>query len=542
LGALFLALLVSATAGTMADDGERVGQPPKIDLEPVVLERVESADGKTAQVTVEIPVSADTYIASNQPNTNYGNTTWLRLGYNATGDNLGALRILLYVNVGSIPSNAQIHWARFRIYQHSVTLGSSDPNSVTTRHLNSSWDERTVTWNQHQPDWGGVINKGYPTRAIGWIEADTTDLVKEWVSGQHANHGLTFLADEGGVERQRMLYSREQGGGYHPRMVVNYTEHVDTEPPRVSVESLPTWSPQRFVVKWSGDDPGGSGIDYYDVRYRIPGTNWINWLNNTRNKSAEFVGGANGTTYEFQARGVDKAGNVQQWPSNAQASTKVDSIAPTASVNALPPVIFSNATWVSWTGSDNSGGSGIKNYDIQWREAGGSWQDWLKETTKTTEHATGGVHGKTYEFRARARDVAGNVQSWSSNAQAQTTVDTLEPKAWIEPFSPPIVDAGSFVVRWNAETSPNVSLKHYDVRYQIPGGPWTIWQPQTTSTQATFSSVGADGRYCFQARATDTQNRTGPYSEETCVFVDRDPPYMELFTYLPIITHNRNMP
>ena len=542
LAALFLALLVSATAGTLAQDGEREGQPPEIELEPIVLERVVSADGKTAQVTVEIPASADTYIASNRPNTNYGNTTWLRLGYNASGENLGALRALMRFSVSSIPSRSTINWARFRIYQHTVTVRPGDPDSVTTRHLNSSWDERTVTWNSHQPDWGGVLQKSNPTLAIGWIEADATELVKEWVSGQHSNHGLTFLANEEAVERQRIFYSREQGGGLHPRMVVNYTEQVDNQPPRVSVESLPTWSPQRFTVKWSGDDPGGSGIDHYDVRYRVPGESWINWLNNTRNKSAEFVGGANGTTYEFQARGVDKAGNVQAWPSNAQASTKVDSVAPTASVTPLPPITFSQAAWVSWSGSDNAGGSGIKSYDIQWREAGGSWQDWLQETTDTTAHATGGRNGVTYEFRARARDHAGNVQAWSATAQAQTTVDTQQPEGRIEPFSPPIVDAGSFVVRWTAQTSPNVSLKHYDVRFQVPGGPWTLWQTQTTSTQATFSNVAEDGRYCFQARATDSQNRTGPYSEETCVFVDRDEPYMELFTYLPIIANEGTFP
>ena len=443
LAALFLALLVSATAGTIADDGEREGQPPEIDLEPIVLERVLSADGKTAQVTLEIPASADTYIASNKPNNNYGNTTWLRLGYNATGENLGALRALMRFDIGRIPSRATIHWARFRIYQHSVTVRPGDPDSVTTRHLNSGWDERAVTWNSHQPNWGGVLQKGNPTLAIGWIEADATELVKEWVSGQHPNYGLTFLANEEAVERQRMFYSREQGGGYHPRMVVNYTEQVDDQPPRVSVESLPTWSPQRFTVKWSGDDPGGSGIDHYDVRYRVPGQSWINWLNNTRDKSAEFVGGANGTTYEFQARGVDKAGNVQQWPSSAQA----------------------------WT-----------------------------------------------------------------------TVDTRLPNAWIELFPSVIVNSGSFAVRWNAQTSPNVSLKGYDVRYQVPGGAWTLWQSQTTSTQATFTNVGADGRYCFQARATDTQNRTGDWSLERCVMVDRREPYMELFTYLPIIANEGTFP
>jgi len=535
LAIVLLFLLASLTTGTVAQGGERVGQPPEIIPDPVILSREVSADGLTAQVTVELPITADTYIASNRPTTNYGSSTWLRLGYNVSAG-LGAVRILLRSDLSSIPSDAVVNWARFRIYQHTVTVGPSDPKSYTSRHLNSSWSEYSVTWNSHQPDWGGIIARAEPPLSIGWLESDVTDLIREVLNGTHPPYGVTLLANEDAVERERIFYSRDAGNGLYPRLIIDYSVRQDTEPPIVSVKSLPAWSPQRFTVGWEGTDPGGSGIDYYDVEYRVPGGLWTSWLNNTRSTSAEFVGGANGTTYEFRARGVDKAGNVQPFPSTAQASTKVDSVAPSASVTPLDAVTFASAFWVSWSGSDNAGGSGLKHFDVQWRESGQPWANWVESTTATTAQLTGGTHNRTYEFRARAVDNAGNVQPWSAVAQATTVVDVLPPTASILPFVPVITGNDSFTVRWNGQSSPNTSITYYDVQYQYAAGSWTLWLSQTSDQQAEFTDLQPeDGVYCFRVRATDSAGRLGAYGGQQCIIVDRYPPFVVPRIYMPVV-------
>lgn len=539
IAALLLALLGAATSGAHAQaGGERVGEAPEVDPDPVLLSRKVSADGATAQVALELPITADTYIASDAPDTNYGSSTWLRLGYSVSSG-LGAVRVLLDSDLSRIPADADIDRARFRIYQHTVTVGPNDPSAFVSRHLSDDWNEYDVTWNSHQPDWGGVIATSDPSLSIGWVELDVTELIREAHSGVHPDHGVTLLANETPAERERIFYSREAGNSLYPRIIIDYTERVDNEPPEVSVKPLPEWSPQRFTVRWEGDDPGGSGIDHYDVEYRIPGESWIHWLDNTESTSAEWAGGANGTTYEFRARGVDNAGNVQPWPSDAQARTRVDAIAPSAGVNPLSPFTTSPAFLVSWSGSDNAGGSGLKHFDVQWRTSGGTWDDWLKRTTDTSAQFTGGGHSGTYEFRARATDNAGNTQAWSAAAQASTIVDLEPPTARILPFVPAITAADSFTVRWSGQSSANTSITSYDVRYQYRRGSWTTWRSQTTEVQGLFTDLRAeDGVYCFQARARDSAGRLGAYSATQCIIVDRNAPFVEPRVYMPMLARS----
>lgn len=529
---VILALLVLTAITAIAQGEDLDGIAPEAEPEIIVLSETVTPNGVTTQVV--FPTTADTYIASNNPNTNYGSSTWLRLGYNLTSPNNGAERIFLRFDLSSIPSNAVINWARFRIFQHSATPAGDGDMGVQSRHLVSSWNEYAVTWSGHQPDWGGVIDTSWVPATLGWLEGDVTDLVKEWVSGQHANNGVLLMGDERVQERQRNFYSRESGGIYYPRLTVDYSIFVDNQPPVVSVESLPQYSGAKFNVKWSGYDPGGSGIDYYDVQYRVAGQTWINWLNNTGGTSADFIGGANGVRYEFRARGVDKSGNVQPWSQDAQAGTTVDSIVPSATVNALPPYIFSPAFSVSWTGTDNL--SGIKCYDVEYREFGGAWQDWQTCVTATSVQVTGAQEGVTYELRARATDNAGNVQPWPNNPQTYTTISTAEPVAEVLPFASPVTLDPNITVRWTGWSSPGSDIDYYDINYRYGIGSWVRWLSGTKLTSDIFVAP-QPGQYCFEARAADTIGRVADfkYLPQACIVLDTDPPRIVKRLHIPFI-------
>jgi hypothetical protein len=74
---------------------------------------------------------------------------------------------------------------------------------------------------------------------------------------------------------------------------------------------------------------------------------------------------------------------------------------------------------IEWSGIDD-GPAGIASYDVQYRiGAAGSWANWLMGTTSTTASYTD-ISGQVVYFRVRARDNAGNVEPWSSSAQAST--------------------------------------------------------------------------------------------------------------------------
>ena len=96
---------------------------------------------------------------------------------------------------------------------------------------------------------------------------------------------------------------------------------IDAVAPTSSVAALPAFSPASFTVSWSGhDDPGGSGIDSFDVYVSDDGGPFTLWQHDTTATSATFTG-VDGHTYGFYSVAFDNAGNAQPTPSAAQATT-----------------------------------------------------------------------------------------------------------------------------------------------------------------------------------------------------------------------------
>jgi RHS repeat-associated protein len=85
-----------------------------------------------------------------------------------------------------------------------------------------------------------------------------------------------------------------------------------------------------------------------------------------------------------------------------------------------PPVSTEYTFLVEWSGTD--GGSGIASYDVQVKAGDGAWQNWQVGTAETSADYTAGENGQTYCFRCRARDQAGNVESWPDEADACTAL------------------------------------------------------------------------------------------------------------------------
>jgi hypothetical protein len=187
-----------------------------------------------------------------------------------------------------------------------------------------------------------------------------------------------------------------------------------------------------------------------------------------------------------------------------------DTTPPTASVNPLPQWSASPFT-VSWSGADEAGGSGIKQFDVQVRSGGGPWGNWVMGTTATSQEYTGS-NGVLYEFRVRAVDNAGNVQEWSPTPQAATTVDALPPEATVSPL-PTFTLEHLIPVNWSG-TDAGSGIDHFDVEYQTDGGQWKPFKTDTTET----SGLVTDGRpgvtYGFRARAVDNVGNEQPWSDE----------------------------
>jgi hypothetical protein len=434
----FLFVFVLTTVGlvTLGAAQELEGEPPERGLDreapprdAVVLER-ERISATVVRTVVELPATADAYIASERPNQNFGADA-LFLGYNLAGDHYGAQRMLLRFDVESqIPPGAVVTEAYLRLRLSFSGPVDDEPMGTVLRRVNSFWDEFTVTWNT-EPAWTPVDDTTFVGSELTWYEWEITEVVDNWVNGVFDNYGVAIIGDETVQQRERAFYSRETPTDFHPRIVVTYTEEEDIEPPVTTVDPLPDFSPRHFTVSWSGHDPGDSGIAYFDVQYRENEDVWLDWLSGVTFTSTEFVGN-NAVFYEFRVRGVDNAGNVEPL-AEAEAATTVDNQPPVSQVEPLPTIINETAFSVSWTGHDH-GGSGIQYFDVQYRYNRGPWVLWQQQTIAGSALFTAAADG-LYEFESRAVDNLGHMEPFSNQPDAGVIVDAeppfIEPRLWL---------------------------------------------------------------------------------------------------------------
>jgi len=97
--------------------------------------------------------------------------------------------------------------------------------------------------------------------------------------------------------------------------------------------------------------------------------------------------------------------------SNSVQLLVLDKTPPSSSVQELQPNILNTTFTVSWHGADNAGGSGIKCFDVQYKEGQGEWKDWLTGTNLTSSDFTGRMP-EFYRFRCRAWDWQGNCEEY----------------------------------------------------------------------------------------------------------------------------------
>ncbi len=428
--------------------------------------------------------------------------------YSIATDNVG--------NVQSTPSSAQT----------TTTVDTVLPTSSVTALPAFSPGRLTVSWSGTDNAGGSGINSysvfvsdnGGPFKSI---ETNTTATSTTFTGQNGHTYGFYSIATDKAGNVQSTPSSAQT------------TTTVDALPPTSGVTALPTFSPGSFTVSWSGsDNSGGSGLATFSVFLSDNGGTFLPIETNTTLTSTTFTG-QNGHSYGFYSIATDNVGNVQLTPSSAQATTKVDTILPTSSVTALPA--FSPGSFMlSWSGSDNTGGSGINSYSIFVSDNGGSYQSIESNTTSISTTFTG-QNGHTYGFYSIATDNAGNVQSTPSSSQATTTVDAIPPTSSVSAL--PLFSPSSFTLSWSgADNASGSGISTYSVFVSDNGA---AFQPVVTDTFATSTTFFGDNghTYGFYSVATDNAGnvQSTTDSEQTTTTVDIFPPTSSV-TALPAIS------
>lgn len=429
--AILLLVMLALSIASAAAQGPSTETTNAEQSEDLILRHVKTP---SAELIDLLPIQ-DTYITSNRPDQNYGQAADFWIGYDLDRTGGGAERPYIQWGIGIVPEFVTINSAELWYYIYSVRP-SSDPSMATdVRHLLDSWNGDTLTWNNAaNVDWGSIAVEGEIPGSVGWRSLDVTDLVKDWTSGAHDNNGLVVLGDERVQQRERGIYTRNASIDRRPFLRINYSLTTDSTPPTASMIPFPEpiIGHNEFTVSWNGqDNPGGTGIDYFDVQYDADGDGlgWINWLLHTTNTTANFVGEC--TAYQFRVRATDRAGNLSVW-SDPEAIT-VDSCAPESRVLSFDPAIIQTNTFqVEWTGDDGPNGTGIRYFDIFSRRGNDGWVLWLSQTTFTVELFTASGDG-TYSFEATAVDNLGNAEIFNGVPEASVIVDIDPP--FVEPYA-----------------------------------------------------------------------------------------------------------
>lgn len=550
--ALLLGVLATSALAQDGDEGETaVSNPnPSDNIEIIKVERLPSG---VTQTTAYIYADRVSFISSGNPDTNYG--TWYDLYFGNQPNGYGAMRPFFHFPVDQLPGNANITSSNFRIYLKSVEDTQSRQYNAYT--LGSSWGESSLTWNNRPGRNGTLAWNANMSNSLGWHSTSALNITRNWYNNPSGNHGVEFEGEEGGNVHTRVYNANHSVNA--PYLEVIYTTNsippaawVTTISPLVNANGS-EWTSPHFNIQWSSTDYSGTGIKWYDMYY-YDGSNWTVGQAQVTHTSTQFGPLTHGTSYGFYVRARDNtnlegaapsgSGSVQKW-------ARIDAVPPVVAIQPLPPHSDGTGETLNWAGGADDG-SGIQNYDVQWREAGGNWVDLFTGTNLTSYFASGGTHGTTYEFRARGRDMVGNVPDWNSVAIASTTV-WLEPSAHIVGFNPsPIYTAtvpangDNFKVLWAGDSGPNTSIDLFSLQYFKPGNPTPIaWQTEINAsmTSADFIMTAdtnefPDGIYTFQVKARDSAGLWGEYRTETqgTIIVDREDPRMTDNTvYLPVI-------
>ncbi|MBI2875792.1 MAG: right-handed parallel beta-helix repeat-containing protein, partial [Candidatus Tectomicrobia bacterium] len=109
----------------------------------------------------------------------------------------------------------------------------------------------------------------------------------------------------------------------------------------------------------------------------------------------------------------------------------LDAVAPTSAVNALPETTEATEFLVSWSGSDDEGGSAVSFFDVFVSTDGDHLELWLLGTASTEALYTGQA-GHSYAFYSVASDNAGNEEAAPETPDARITVLGEEPLGSIQ--------------------------------------------------------------------------------------------------------------
>ncbi len=137
---------------------------------------------------------------------------------------------------------------------------------------------------------------------------------------------------------------------------------------------------------------------------------------------------------------VDPHDPSQGTDPDLEALVTIDAGAPASVVLPLAIVTTSTSFTVSWSGTDDAGGSGVAAYNVFVSDNGGPFVLWQIDTT-LTEATFDGEDGHTYAFYSMAQDSVGHAEAKLPAADTQTRIQQRRPEDVDDDMDVDVLDA-----------------------------------------------------------------------------------------------------
>jgi hypothetical protein len=309
----------------------------------------------------------------------------------------------------------------------------------------------------------------------------------------------------GGDGSTQTVYAQFRDFSGNTSSVVSDSVVLDLVPPTSSVSALPpAQSTTSFPVAWSGSDDR-SGVATYDVQVRddgltppggtgTPGT-WTDFVTGTSAITANFDG-AGGHRYCFRSRAHDVAGNIEAYPTDPDAYTRVADTAGPGSGSVLiaggAGATDSTSVSVSLSATDDIGVTQMRLSEDS-GFSGATWQPFATSASFTLAAGDG-----THTIYAQFADADGNPSAIVSDS---IVLDTVAPSGTI------VLNSGALST---TSVTVNAALTASDDRsgvtaYRLSndGSTWLAWTTMSGSATSAWGLAGGDGTHTVFAQFED---------------------------------------
>lgn len=289
---------------------------------------------------------------------------------------------------------------------------------------------------------------------------------------------------------------RDRAG--HNSAIVSDTIVLDLEPPMVDLSidgGAPFTNGTLLEVILNATDANGLADMQLSEDPSFAGAEWVPFRAANDWQSSAVEGART-----VHARVRDPAGNE----GTASATIVLDLTPPVCTIDPLPSAVDTVRFNVSWSVADAR--SGIRDIDIQFKPGDGPWQDWLLGTELTNATFTG-TYDRSYSFRVRATDKAGNAGAFPASGAGPVLVrprpaETGDP--WVAILRPADGSTVEGTVPVEGNASHETVGKHIvAVLVQVDGGDWKTAVGTTDWTFALDTRGLANGPHTIKARSTD---------------------------------------